>query len=154
MRKKKYPLTKYLSGVEPHESVSIDKKHLKKLPKNYEKTSLGEPLFLKDNNAIAQYRGPYKRHVIETKKEWFVHKDYIDPRKDKINHIISDSPETLVGAGIGLISGMAIGKHVYNNERLNGKPEEVCRSNALFWGATATLFFGTIAYLCVKDLKN
>jgi len=96
--------TRALRNVEPGESLAIPKSRLDSLPASYQPTILGYPVDPSAPGARSQYRGPYRRHVYESRRAWVVHKDRVDPREDPIGHLLEDAPELAAAVGVGALA--------------------------------------------------
>ena len=110
-RAKHKVFTRAMRGLGPGEAVEIPKTTVRNLPGSYEQTMLGVPSSLAVPGGRRQFRGPWNRHVVETRDSWVAHRDTADPREDPIGHLAVDAPEIgaglLVGAGAGYLWGRA-----------------------------------------------
>ena len=80
-----------LNQLPCYKELKILKTSVKKLPRCFEETLLGEP-----KGALRQFRGPQGSHVLEYEKEWVLHRDKVDPRLDPIGHLVNDAPGVLI----------------------------------------------------------
>jgi len=87
-----------------HEDIKIQKFHLIHPKKAGFYESIGEP-----QGQIADYRKPLKDggciHAREFEDHYSIHRDYFDPVKNLIGHMVFDAPHWLVAlslVGIGL----------------------------------------------------
>jgi len=74
-----------------------------------EETSLGQK-----NGAKKQYRYG-NLHIREYDDKFLVHMDKVDPRKNPLNHLVSDAPEILVGLASAVIGGSKAASYVSIN---------------------------------------
>ena len=109
-------LKKILANREFGENITIPKRKMPRIPKGCSETLLGDP-----NGALRQYRCDYNIHILEYPDRYKIHKDRVDPRKDPLGHVMYDSPETLAGLGMASISGLAVGKIIYDKRKDKSK---------------------------------
>lgn len=97
--------------------IRVPKQVREFMPDWVEETILGDP-----QGSCKQYRYG-NLHIREYDSTYTVHTDKVDPRKDKLGHLIHDAPEVLVGIGCGLVAGYAAYKmlkkydHANNNKK-------------------------------------
>ena len=90
-----------------HGDLRVPKYKLANLPDEFEEVpdSMGDK-----KDALRQYRGPHNIHVLEYYAEWSFHRDYVDPRKSLLGHLIFDTPEIPAAA----LSAFSVGQKVYD----------------------------------------
>lgn len=132
----------------------ISKRVLPDLPANYEETNLGTPPQSVSENAIRQFRGPYRRHIYETPTAWIAHKDRADPRRDPLDHIIRDVPEIAAGLAVGGIAGYLVGTGTRTRRLAEGATEEQANRDAVLNGLLTALIAGGATYLLVSVLRR
>ncbi|CAD7767123.1 MAG: hypothetical protein DNFNHJIP_00530 [Candidatus Argoarchaeum ethanivorans] len=94
-------LRKLLERKQFGENITIPKRDMQ-IPSGCRETLLGDP-----NGSHKQYRcdqNDQNIHILEYDDRYEVHKDRVDPRKDPLGHLISDSPETLTALGVAIFS--------------------------------------------------
>lgn len=148
------PIGRALRTLKPGEYVVISKRIMPELPPSYEETQLGTPPSAVDSHAIRQFRGPYRRHVYETPSSWIAHKDYADPRRDPLDHIIRDIPEIAAGLVVGGLAGYAVGSATRTRRLAEGATEEVANRDAVLSGLLSGLLAGGATYLLVSVLRR
>lgn len=138
-------LSPVLNNLPIHTQVELSKDLMQKLPDNFEKTSLGYSV----KNEISQYRGQDNIHVHELADRFIAHKDAYDPRSllGAIGHAFADAPEIGFGITVGLTSGIAIGKLVYDLRKENSENADL---EAAFWGGLAGFGFGLLTFLAIR----
>ncbi len=128
-----------------HKDIIIAKRILPSLPSDFKITKLG----YKRKGALAQYRGPNAIHVHEYPGYWLFHRDHSDPRtlKGVLAHLLFDVPEIPLSVCVGSVSGMAIGKIIY--EKRKNQSEDAGRE-ALIGGTISALASGAMTYFLAK----
>ena len=129
-RAKHKVFTKALRGLGPGEAVEIPKAAVRKLPRSYEETALGIPPFLAVSGGQRQFRGPWKRHVVETPHSYVTHRDTTDPREDPIGHLAADAPEIGAGVVVGVGAGYAFARSSYERSLAQGIDRKSAALNA------------------------
>ncbi len=135
----------YLIKMPPHTTINIPKTNLTNLPKSFQKTFLG---YSKEGE-LSQYRGPENIHVHEMIDNFELHRDNFDPRNiiGAIGHAFADAPEIGFGVAVGLTSGIAVGKFVYDSKK---DSSENAGSEAAFWGILIGFGLGLLTFLAMK----
>ncbi len=82
--------------------IAIPKEVREFMPDWAEETRLGFP-----RGSIRQYRYG-NLHIREYDNEYRTHVDAVDPRKDRVGHLVRDAPSILVGIGCGLAAGVIL----------------------------------------------
>lgn len=128
-----------------HEDIRISKRVLPRLPLEFKITKLGYAR----KGALAQYRGPNAIHVHEYSKYWLFHKDRGDPRtfKGVLAHLLFDAPEIPLSVLTGSVSGIAVGRIVYETRKNKSKD---AGKEAKIAGVVASLATGVITFLFSK----
>jgi hypothetical protein len=128
-----------------HKDIMIPKRILPRLPAEFELTTLGYP----KEGAVAQYRGPDAIHVHEYRDHWSFHRDYGDPRtlEGLLAHLLFDAPEIPLSVMVGGVSGLAVGKIVYEIRKNQSKDAE---TEAIIAGAIASLGFGVLTFFLAR----
>ena len=131
--------------VAVHKDVMIGKRILPRLPSDFKITKLG----YKRKGALAQYRGPNAIHVHEYPGYLLFHRDHSDPRtfKGVLAHLLFDAPEIPLSVGVGSVSGIAIGKIIYEKRK---KQSEDAGKEALIGGTISALATGAITYFLTR----
>ena len=124
-----------------HKDIMITKRILPKLPSDFKITKLG----YKRKGALAQYRGPNAIHVHEYAGYWLFHRDHSDPRtfKGVLAHLLFDASEIPLSIAAGSISGIAIGKVIYEKRKKQSKD---AGKEATVGGAISALATAVITY--------
>ena len=139
-------LKKLLKNRRFGQNIIITKNLMEKVPKEFEETILGDA-----NGAYKQYRCEPNIHILEYSDRYLVHKDRFDPRKFPLEHLIYDSPETLIAIGIGSLLGIKIGRKTFEIIK------EILKYPN-FWagmfGFLTTLITGLGTYYILKELKS
>ncbi len=126
---------------------------MRSLPDSYEETILGAPAPLVLEGGKRQFRGPYGRHVYETRGSWVVHRDTADPRVDPVEHLLADAPEW--GAGLlafGLV-GYASGKASHDRALVKGANPDQALGVGLIDGLLAGALAGCLAFGAVALIR-
>ncbi|MCW4053554.1 MAG: hypothetical protein NWE84_01355 [Candidatus Bathyarchaeota archaeon] len=128
-----------------HEDIRISKRVLPRLPPEFKITKLGYAR----KGALVQYRGPNAIHVHEYPKYWLLHKDRGDPRtfKGVLAHLLFDAPEIPLSVLTGSVSGIAVGRIVYETRKNKSKD---AGKEAKIAGVVASLATGVITFLFSK----
>jgi len=124
-----------------HKDIIIPKRILPRLPLNFKITKLGYPR----KGVLAQYRGPNAIHVHEYPRYWLFHRDYGDPRtfRGVLAHLLFDAPEIPLSVVAGGVSGIAVGKIVYEIRKNKSKD---AGTEATIAGTIASLSMGAITF--------
>ena len=146
--------TRALRNVEPGESLAIPKSRLDSLPASYQPTILGYPVDPSAPGARSQYRGPYRRHVYESRRAWVVHKDRVDPREDPIGHLLEDAPELAAAVGVGALVGYAVGKQKFDKRLGEGAAHRDAVVDAALASALWGIGAGAVAFGITRLLKD
>ena len=128
-----------------HEDIRISKMVLPRLPSEFKTTKLGYAR----KGALAQYRGPKAVHVHEYPKYWLFHRDCGDPRtfKGVLAHLLFDAPEIPLSLLTGSISGIVVGRTVYETRKNKSKE---AGKEAKIAGVIASFATGVITFLISK----
>jgi hypothetical protein len=128
-----------------HEDIRISKMVLPRLPSEFKTTKLGYAR----KGALAQYRGPNAVHVHEYPKYWLFHRDCGDPRtfKGVLAHLLFDAPEIPLSLLTGSISGIVVGRTVYETRKNKSKE---AGKEAKIAGVIASFATGVITFLISK----
>jgi len=128
-----------------HKDIRISKRVLPRLPSEFKITKLGYGR----EGAVAQYRGPNAIHVHEYPKYWLFHRDWGDPRtfKGVLAHLLFDAPEIPLSILTGSVSGIAVGRIVYETRKNKSKD---AGKEAKIAGVVASLATGVITFLFSK----
>ena len=153
-RTKHKVFTSALHGIGPGEAVEIPKTGLRSLPRSYEGTILGTPPSLAVGEGRGQYRGPYRRHVYETKRSWVVHRDTVDPRQDPIEHLVVDAPGWGAGFLAAGVFGVAAARSTYECRLQRGADRKTATCDAVIDGLIVGGAAGLVAYGAVRLLKT
>ncbi len=145
--------TQALRGLGPGETVEVPKTILRYLPPSYEETLLGTPPRLAVEGAHAQYRGPYNRHVYEKRNSWAVHRDMYDPRREPLEHLVSDAPEWAAAALAAVLLGIHARRSSYARNLQQGLDDADARRGAAIDGIAAGALAGAGAFVLVKIVK-
>ena len=132
-----------------HKDIMITKRILPRLPSDFKITKLG----YKRKGTLAQYRGPNAIHVHEYPGYWLFHRDHSDPRtfKGVLAHLLFDAPEIPLSVGAGSISGITIGKVIYEKRKKQSKD---AGKEAIVGGAISALGAGAITYFLSRKKKE
>ncbi len=140
-----------MDGVEIpiHMDIIVPKNVLPSLSPDFEITKLGYAR----KGALAQYRGPNEIHVHEYPGYWIFHRDHGDPRtfKGVLAHLLFDAPELPLSVLAGTVSGLGMGKIVYEirkNKSKNAKTE------ATFVGAITSIVTGALTFFLARKKIN
>lgn len=119
------------------------------MPDWIEETVLGDP-----QGSCKQYRYG-NLHIREYDSEYAVHTDKVDPRKDKLGHLIHDAPEVLVGIGCGLAAGYLAYK-ITQEKRQNGgsKDDDATKKSAAAAGITTAISSASASYAIAKEIRR
>ena len=130
------------SNIPIHEDIRISRRALPRLPSEFKITKLGYAR----EGALAQYRGPNAIHVHEYPKYWLFHRDHGDPRtfRGVLAHLLFDAPEIPLSILTGSVSGIAVGRIVYETRKNKSKD---AGKEAKIAGAIASLATGVITFL-------
>jgi hypothetical protein len=130
------------SNIPIHEDIRISKRVLPRLPSEFKITKLGYAR----EGALAQYRGPNAIHVHEYPKYWLFHRDRGDPRtfRGVLTHLLFDAPEIPLSMLTGSVSGIAVGRIVYETRKNKSKD---AGKEAKIAGTIASLATGVITFL-------
>ena len=125
-----------------HKDIIIPKRILPRLPSDFEITTLGYAR----EGALAQYRGPNAIHVHEYPSYWVFHRDCGDPRTfgGVLAHLLFDAPEIPLSIVAGGVSGIAVGKIVYEmrkNQSKDAGKEAITAGTIASLATGATTFF-------------
>ena len=125
-----------------HKDIVVPKSVLPRLPSSFEVTKLGYTR----KGALAQYRGPNAVHVHESPSYWLFHRDHGDPRtfKGVLAHLLFDAPELPLSVLAGTVSGLGVGKIVY--EMRKNKSKDV-GTEATVAGAITSVATGALTFL-------
>lgn len=126
----------YMSDKE----IRVPKEVREFVPDWAEETILGDP-----RGSRRQYRYG-NLHIREYADEYTIHTDAVDPRKDKLGHLMYDAPEVLVGIGCGLAAG-------YVALRLSSK-DHAKKSGSKNAAIPVALASGYAAYALAKKIRN
>jgi hypothetical protein len=128
-----------------HEDIMIPKRILPRLPSDFKITKLGYAR----KGALAQYRGPNAIHVHEYPRYWLFHRDCGDPRtfKGVLAHLLFDAPEIPLAVVAGSVSGIAVGKMVYEKRKNQSKD---ATTEAIIGGTIAALATGAITHILAR----
>ena len=110
------------SDLSPGQSFSITKAELPSLPPEFEKTSLGTPLWIAHPGSTAQYRASPALHAYEMSDEWVFHRDQYDPHEDPVGHFFIDAPELPIATLFSTVAGAIT--YLILNRKEQSKPEE------------------------------
>lgn len=110
-----------------------------------QETRLGER-----KGAKKQYRYG-NLHIREYDDKYVVHMDEVDPRKDPIGHLLSDSPETMLGIVSGIYFGRKVGSDVYSKRK---ERSGTALLESLIIGSFASVTAGYLGYKLGKRLKE
>jgi hypothetical protein len=141
-----HSLRELLEHRQPGVNITIPKSIMQKPPVGCEETILGDL-----DGAYKQYRCDPDIHMLEYPDMYKAHKDRFDPRKNPLNHLIYDSPETLAAVFAGITAGFAVREAIYNDRK--GKSENVLLS-ATIGGSAAALITGLVIYYIVKRFRH
>jgi len=130
------------ANIPVHEDIKISKRILPRLPSDFKITKMGYAR----KGAIAQYRGPNAIHVHEYPSHWLFHRDCGDPRtfKGLLAHLLFDAPEIPLSILTGSVSGIVMGKIVYEARKNKSKD---AGTEAKIAGSIASLATGVITFL-------
>lgn len=139
-------LRELLAYKQPGVNIVIPKSIMQKPPVGCEETMLGDL-----NGACKQYRCDPNIHMLEYPDMYKAHRDRFDPRKNPLDHLIYDSPETLAALFAGSIIGLVIGKTIYDNRK--SKSENVLLG-AIIAGSAVVLMTGLVIYHAAKEFRH
>jgi hypothetical protein len=124
-----------------HKDIMISKRILPRLPSDFEITKLGYAR----KGALAQYRGPRAIHVHEYPSHWLFHRDYGDPRtfEGVLAHLLFDAPEIPLSILTGTVSGLGVGKVVYEMRKNKSKD---AGKEAIVAGAITSIATGALTF--------
>ena len=154
-RAKHKVFTRALRGLRPGEAVEIPKGTVRNLPASFEETTLGAPPWLAVEGGQRQFRGPYNRHVIETRRSFVAHRDTADPRNDPIGHLAADVPELAAGLLLGAAAGYVSARSSYERSVTQGVDRTAATINAVLDGlvpAGLGLAAGLVSVMFLKWL--
>ena len=109
-----------------------------------EETTLGNK-----NGAKKQFRYG-NLHIREYDDKFLVHTDKVDPRKNLLNHLVSDAPEVLIGLASAVIGGSKVASYVSKNN----KNLIFNKKFPVIYGLIASLVFGYLGFSLTKKIKN
>ena len=115
-------LRKALGRVPPGKSVEVSRKLMPTLPSEFERTSLGTPIWLAHPGACAQYRARTALHVYELEDRWDFHRDHYDPGDNPLGHFFVDAPELPLAFFFAVFAGITT--FLVINSREKDKDEE------------------------------
>jgi hypothetical protein len=115
---------------------------------DYKETLLGNK-----KGAKRQYRYG-NLHIREYDDYYTIHRDKIDPRKDRIGHLLADAPEYLAGAVSATYIGYKIGQQVYNRRKARGKNQRTALHDATLAGFLAGSTAGLVSHLVSNTIRK
>ena len=84
-----------------------------------------------------------------------MHTDKVDPRKDKLGHLIHDAPEVLVGIGCGLAVGYLAYKATQKTRQNGGsKDNGATKKSATTVGIAAAISSASVSYMITKEIRR
>jgi hypothetical protein len=133
------------TGIPVHKDIMVPKSVLPRLPADFKGTTLG----YKRKGALAQYRGPNAIHVHEYPNHWLFHRDHGDPRtfKGVLAHLLFDAPEIPLSALSATVSGLGVGKIVY--EVRKNKSEDA-GTEAAIAGTITSIASGALTFFLAR----
>lgn len=131
----------------PEDEVRVPKGVRDVMPDWAEPTVLGTL-----RGARRQYRYG-NLHIREYDDVYAVHVDAVDPRKDKLGHLVHDAPEVLVGAGCGLATGVLTYKALAGVRGTRAGGEDGGGA-ALAAASAAALASGCAAYEAARRIRR
>lgn len=123
------------------DEIVIPKEVREFMPDWAEETVLGFP-----HGSNKQYRYG-NLHIREYDNEYRVHVDVVDPRKDKLGHLVHDAPAVLVGAGCALAAGII-------SYKLSGNKPNYSRPGRAARIAVSAALSGYTAYKIAEDVME
>lgn len=118
------------------------------MPDWIEETILGDP-----QGSCRQYRYG-NLHIREYDSEYAVHTDKVDPRKDKLGHLIHDAPEVLVGIGCGLVAGYLAYKITQEKRQSGDKDNDATKKSAAAAGIATAISSASASYAIAKEIRR
>jgi len=92
-------------------------------------------------------------HIREYDDVYAIHVDAVDPRKDKLGHLVRDAPEVLVGAGCGLAAGVLTYKALAGMRGTRARGEDG-RGAALAAASAVALASGCASYEAARRIRR
>ncbi len=126
------------------EEIEIPKELGSFILEKAQETTLGQK-----NGAKKQYRYG-NLHIREYDDKFLVHTDKVDPRKNPLNHLVSDAPEVLIGLASAVIGGSKVASYVSKNN----KNLIFNKKSPVIYGLIASLVFGYLGFSLTKKIKN
>lgn len=93
---------RWIETLPHHKKYVLKKEEHPTLPSCFKETIFGESA----PGSVRQHRGPAGSHVHEFPDRWVLHRDIVDAEADPLGHLLSDAPEYLVSALVGLATGL------------------------------------------------